>query len=90
MSKRHKGITSNRTLLLKEANLRLLNIVETSLLGSSRSSSRRLQNPFPKQHTEDLKYRRIFDADGQSLIDAEVEKYPHPLELNRRSAPSSL
>ena len=32
----------------------------------------------PKQHKEDLKH--ICNADDKTLIDAEVEKYPHPLE----------
>ena len=32
-----------------------------------------------KQHTEDLKH--ICNADDKGLIDAEVEKCPHPLEV---------
>ena len=33
-----------------------------------------------KQHKEEMKHRRLLDA---SLIEAEVDKYPHPLEDNR-------
>ena len=37
----------------------------------------------PKQHKEELRHRRVIDADDRRLIDAEVEKYPHPLEDHR-------
>lgn len=33
-----------------------------------------------KQHTEELKHRRVLDADDRRRVDAEVEKYCHPLE----------
>ena len=36
-----------------------------------------------EKHKEELKHRRILDAHDRSLIDAEVEKYPHPLEDSR-------
>ena len=36
-----------------------------------------------KQHKEELKHRRILDASDRELINAEVEKYPHPLDDNR-------
>ena len=36
-----------------------------------------------KQQKEELTHRRILDAIDRSLIDAEVEKYPHPLEDKR-------
>ena len=35
------------------------------------------------QHKEELRHRRVIDADERRLIDAEVEKYPHPLEDHR-------
>lgn len=35
-----------------------------------------------KQHKEELKHRRVLDAYDRDLIDAEVKKYPHPLEEN--------
>ena len=33
-----------------------------------------------KQHKEEQKHRRLLDAEDRSMIAAEVEKYPHPLE----------
>ena len=36
-----------------------------------------------KQHKEEQKHRCFVDAQDRSLIAAEVEKYPHPLEDNR-------
>lgn len=36
-----------------------------------------------KQHKEELRHRRVLDACDRGLIDAEVERYPHPLEDNR-------
>ena len=36
-----------------------------------------------KQHKEELKHRRILDAEDRALIDAEVAKYPHPLDDHR-------
>ena len=38
----------------------------------------------PKQHKEDLRHQRVMiDADDRRIIDADVEKYPHPLEDHR-------
>ena len=36
-----------------------------------------------KQHKEELKPRRVLDAHDRSLINAVIEKYPHPLGDNR-------
>ena len=36
-----------------------------------------------KQHKEEQQHRRVMDAQDRALIDAEVEKYPHPLEDHR-------
>lgn len=33
-----------------------------------------------KQHREELKHRRVLDAEEQALADTEVQKCPHPLE----------
>ncbi len=35
------------------------------------------------QHKEEIKHRRILDADDRALVEAEVEKYSHPLEVHR-------
>ena len=36
-----------------------------------------------KEHKEEMKHRRILDANDRNLIAAEVKKYPHPLENDR-------
>jgi hypothetical protein len=36
-----------------------------------------------RQHKEEMKHRRVLDAHDRGLIDAEVQKYPHPLEDQR-------
>jgi len=36
-----------------------------------------------KLHKEEMKQRRILDAHDRALIETELEKYPHPLEVHR-------
>ena len=41
------------------------------------------ENLSRKKHKEEQKYRHVMDAQDWGLIDAEVEKYPHPFDDQR-------